>query len=59
MSFKKIAVLWSLITIICAAAFYFVRILFRSHPLWPWIFPYLYIGLLILLVLYLLSEKKK
>jgi len=31
--------------------------MFKAHPLWPWAVPVLYIGVLILFVLYLLSAK--
>ena len=31
--------------------------MFNEHPLWPWAVPVLYIGVLILFVLYLLSVK--
>ena len=59
MAFKKIFPIWVLITAVCGALFYGVKTFFPGHRLWPWAIPYLYIGLLILFVLYLLAEKKK
>lgn len=59
MSFKKISGIWLLITVVSAALFYVVKTAFKGHPLWPWAIPYLYIGILILFVLYVLTAKKK
>jgi len=59
MAFKKIFLIWLVITAVCGGLFYGMKTLFQGHPLWPWAIPYLYIGLLILFVLYLLAEKKK
>ncbi|MCU0277236.1 MAG: hypothetical protein MUF02_10405 [Acidobacteria bacterium] len=59
MAFKKIALFWFLITIVCGALFYAIKTLFHGHPLWPWAIPYLYIGVLILFALYVLTAKKK
>jgi hypothetical protein len=59
MAFKKIFVIWLLITAVAAAKFYFLKTVFKSHPLWPWAIPYLYIGVLILFALYVLTTKKK
>jgi hypothetical protein len=57
MVFKKIFVIWLVITALSGAKFYLLRIMFKTHPLWPWAVPVLYIGVLILFVLYLLSLK--
>jgi len=59
MAFKKIFLFWLLITIVFGALFYAVGNLFKGHPLWPWAFPYLYLGVLILFALYVLTAKKK
>ncbi len=59
MAFKKILVIWLLITAVSAALFYLVKTFFQGHPLWPWAIPYLYIGVLILFALYVLAGKKK
>lgn len=59
MAFKKIFLIWVLITAVSGGLVYLVKILFKSHPLWPWAFPYLYIGVLILFALYVLSAKKE
>lgn len=57
MSFKKIFVIWLVITAVSGAKFYILKTMFNTHPLWPWAVPVLYIGVLILFVLYLLSAK--
>jgi len=57
MTFKKIFLFWLAITAVAGATFYALKIMFKGHPLWPWAVPYLYIGVLILFVLYLLSAK--
>lgn len=59
MAFKKIFIIWLLITALAAAKFYFLKKVFSTHPLWPWAVPYLYIGVLILFALYVLTAKKK
>lgn len=59
MTFKKVSMIWLIITAVSGALFYGVKTLFRGHPLWPWAIPYLYIGVLILLVLYVLTAKKE
>lgn len=59
MAFKKIFIIWLLITAVSAVLFYLVKTMFKAHPLWPWAFPYLYIGVLILFALYALTAKKK
>jgi len=57
MTFKKILVLWLVITALSGLIFYLLKTLANSHPLWAWAIPVLYIGALILFVLYLLSAK--
>jgi len=57
MTFKKIFVIWLIITALSGAIFYLLKTMFSTHPLWPWAVPYLYIGILILFVLYMLSAK--
>jgi hypothetical protein len=59
MTFKKIFVIWLVITAVAGAMFYVLNTIatFRIHPLWPWAVPVIYIGVLILFVLYLLSVK--
>ena len=57
MTFKKIFVIWLVITAVAGAKFYALRTMFKTHPLWPWAVPVLYIGVLLLFVLYLLSAK--
>jgi hypothetical protein len=57
MAFKKTFLIWLAITAVAGAKFYILRTMFKSHPLWPWAVPVLYIGVLILFVLYLLSAK--
>jgi hypothetical protein len=57
MSFKKIFVIWLAITALSGAAFYLLKTMVSHHPLWAWAIPVLYIGVLILFVLYLLGAK--
>lgn len=57
MTFKKTFVIWLVITALSGAAFYLLKTMVNSHPLWPWAVPVLYVGVLILFVLYLLSAK--
>jgi hypothetical protein len=57
MTFKKISVIWLVITALSGLIFYLLKTLVPSHPLWAWAFPVLYVGVLILFVLYLLSKK--
>lgn len=57
MTFKKILAIWLAITAVSGAVFYLLKTMFAQHPLWPWAIPYLYIGILILFVLYLLAAK--
>lgn len=59
MVFKKIFLIWVLITAVFGGLFYLVKTIFKTHPLWHWAFPYLYIGVLILFVLYVLTAKKE
>jgi hypothetical protein len=59
MAFKKIFIIWLLITAICGGLVYLVKIIGKGHPLWPWGVPFLYIGVLILFALYVLTAKKK
>jgi hypothetical protein len=57
MTFKKISVVWLVITALSGVIFYLLKTLAKGHPLWPWAIPVLYVGVLILFVLYLLSAK--
>jgi hypothetical protein len=57
MTFKKIFVIWLVITALSGLIFYLLKTIVKAHPLWPWAVPVLYIGVLILFVLYLLSAK--
>jgi hypothetical protein len=59
MAFKKIFLIWVLITAFSGGLFYLVKTMIKSHPLWPWAIPYLYIGVLILFALYVLAAKKE
>jgi len=59
MVFKKILLIWLLITAVSGGLFYLVKTMFKAHPLWPWAVPYLYIGILILFALYVLTAKKE
>ena len=59
MAFKKIFIIWFVISIVSGALFYAVKTMFKGHPLWPWSIPYMYIGVLILFALYVLTAKKK
>jgi hypothetical protein len=59
MAFKKIFIIWLLISALCGGLVYLVKFLFRSHPTWPWAVPFLYIGVLILFALYALTAKKE
>jgi hypothetical protein len=58
MTFKKILAIWLVITALSGGAFYFLKMMFKTHPLWGWAVPILYIGVLILFVLYLLAAKE-
>jgi hypothetical protein len=57
MTFKKIFLVWLVITAISGGLVYLIKILIHGHPLWPWAVPVLYVGVLILFVLYLLRAK--
>jgi hypothetical protein len=57
MTFKKILAIWLVINVVFAAAFYLLKTMVKTHPLWPWAIPVLYIGVLILFDLYLHSAK--
>jgi hypothetical protein len=57
MTFKKILAIWLAVTAVSGAGFYFMKIVFKSHPLWGWAVPVLYVGVLILFDLYLHSAK--
>lgn len=59
MAFKKIFLIWGVISVVSGAMFYGIKTMFKGHPLWPWAIPYLYIGVLILFALYVLTAKKK
>jgi len=59
MAFKKIFLLWVIITAVFGGIFYLVKTFFKAHPLWPWAIPYIYIGVLILFALYVLTAKKE
>ena len=59
MAFKKIFIIWLLITAVSGGLVYMVKLLFHSHPRWPWGVPFLYIGVLILFALYALTAKKE
>jgi predicted membrane channel-forming protein YqfA (hemolysin III family) len=57
MAFKKVFLIWLVITALAGGMFYLLKIMFRAHPHWLGAVPFLYIGVLILFVLYLLSVK--
>jgi hypothetical protein len=57
MTFKKIFVIWLAITAAAGVIFYLLKTMVKGHPLWPWAVPVLYVGVLVLFVLYLLSAK--
>lgn len=57
MTFKKVFLIWLMITAISGGLVYLIKILIHGHRMWPWAVPFLYIGVLILFVLYLLSVK--
>jgi hypothetical protein len=57
MVFKKIFLIWLTITAASGGLVYLIKALFHGHPKWPWAAPFLYIGVLILFVLYILSSK--
>ena len=59
MTFKKVFAIWLAITALSGALFYLLKTMAKGHPLWPWAVPCLYIGILILFVLYLLSAQKE
>jgi hypothetical protein len=59
MAFKKIFVIWLVITALAGGLFYATKIVFHAHPLWAWAFPVLYPGALILFALYVLTKKKE
>jgi hypothetical protein len=59
MAFKKIFIIWLVITAVSGGLFYLVKTFFKGHPLWPWALPYLYIGVLVLFALYVLTAKKE
>jgi hypothetical protein len=50
--------IWCLISAVFGGIFYLVKTLFKSHPLWAWAFPYLYIGALILFAIHVLMPPK-
>jgi hypothetical protein len=57
MTFKKTLAIWLVITAVSGTIFYLLKTMVKTHPLWPWAVPVLYIGVLLLFVLYLLSAK--
>ena len=57
MTFKKIFLIWLVITAVFGGLFYLLKTIVNSHPLWAWGILVLYGGVLILFVLYLLSAK--
>ena len=59
MAFKKIFIIWLLITAVSGGLFYAAKIVFKAHPLWAWAFPVLYPGVMILFALYVLTKKKE
>ena len=59
MAFKKIFIIWLLISALSGGLVFLVKMLFKTHPLWPWAVPFLYIGVLILFALYVLTAKKE
>ena len=59
MTFKKILAIWLVITALSGGAFYLMKTIFSHHPLWGWAVPILYVGVLILFVLYLLAAKEE
>jgi hypothetical protein len=58
MPFKKIFVIWLVLTALSGVIFYLLKTMVRTHPLWPWAILVLYGSVLILFVLYLLSAKE-
>lgn len=59
MTFKKILAIWLVVTALSGGVFFLMKTMFSHHPLWAWAVPILYIGVLILLVLYLLASKEE
>jgi hypothetical protein len=59
MAFKKIFIIWFVISIVSGGLFYAIKTMIKGHPLWPWAIPYMYIGVLILFTLYVLTAPKK
>ncbi len=59
MKFNKIFLIWLLITVVFGVVTYLVNQFFPTHTLWPFGIAFLYIGVLILFLMYLISFKKE
>jgi len=59
MSFKKIFLIWLVISLLSGVAFYLLKTMCHGHPMWPWAIPFIYIAALILFALYVLNPKKQ
>ncbi len=59
MKFNKIFLIWLLITVVFGVVTYLVNHFFPTHTLWPFGIAFLYIGVLILFLMYLISSKKE
>jgi hypothetical protein len=59
MKFNKIFLIWLLITVVFGVVTFLVNRFFPTHTLWPFGIAFLYIGVLILFLMYLISSKKE
>jgi len=59
MSFKKIFWWWALISVAAVVVTFLIKYLLPGHKFIPLTIPFAYVGVLILLVLYVLTAKKE
>jgi uncharacterized membrane protein len=59
MNFKKIFLIWLVITVVFGIFTFLVNHFFPTHTLWPFGVAFLYIGVLMLYMMYLISTKKE
>ena len=59
MKFNKIFLIWLVITVVFGVITFLVNYLFPDHTLWPFGVAFLYIGVLILFLMYVISSKRE
>lgn len=59
MNFKKTFIIWLLVTIVSGLLTFLVNKFFPSHTLWPFGIAFLYLGTLLLFLMYLVTIPKQ